>query len=423
VAGAVAEQDHGRGSVGAGWLDTAGAVPTVVCQVADGCCLRMSPSAYWLFGEIEKGRSAEQIAELVREKFGQEVDVAAVSKASAELMAAIDEEVKLAQLKRRRRYIFRIRLVPESLVGKIARRLEFLFCLPVALAYLTLAGVGSYLLFCSDAPREVAAHLTSGTGFLAAYLIYLVALAAHELGHATACSRYRMRPGDIGFAVYLVFPAVYCDVTRAWLLPRRQRVVVDLSGLLFEVGVGAFYATLGALLHAWVLSLSAFLVLGNLVWALNPFGRFDVYWTMNDALGLVDLSADRWRILRDTLLPGRRVRAPRPNAIVLGKGAKAFLLGYGICSVLVIGVFGYGVMQMGGAVVAGLQASCAHLVREAAQGQIAAVLRGGIGLLFPAAVVAVMSWRLAAIGVVPLARRINRGRSQKSPPTRSASRV
>jgi hypothetical protein len=408
------EHDHGERSSGASWLDTAGAASTVVCQVADGCCVRMSPSAYWLFSAIEKGHSVEQIAGLVRDRFGQEVDPAALAKASAELIRRIDEEVKQAQLRRRRRYIFRVRLLSEALVAKIARRLEVLLCLPAIVAYLPLVGAGSYLLFWSDAPREVAGHLQSATGFLVAYLIYLLAIAAHELGHATACSRYRIRPGDIGFAVYLVFPAVYCDVTRAWLLPRRQRVVVDLAGLLFEVGVGACYATAGALLHVWVLTLAAFMVLGNLVWALNPFGRFDIYWTLNDALGLVDLSRDRWRVLCDSLSPVKR--QTHSDAISLGRGPKAFLFGYGVCSVLVFGFFGYGVIEMGGSVISGLSSSCAHLFREAAEGRLPAVLAGGIKLLFPVAVTAVMGWRTAAIVVVPLVRRIRRSRSQAGTP-------
>jgi hypothetical protein len=29
----------------------------------------------------------------------------------------------------------------------------------------------------------------------------------------------------------LIFPAIYCDVTRAWLLPRRQRLAVDIGGV------------------------------------------------------------------------------------------------------------------------------------------------------------------------------------------------
>ena len=359
----------------------------------------MSPSAYWLFTRLRQGCSPEEITASIRSTFGQDLDAREVARACADLRASIEDQTALAEQRRRKRYAFRIRVLPESAVAWLARRLEILMRRPVLFLYVPLLVSGSYLLFFSDAPREVDSHLGSAAGFAVAYLIYLVALCAHELGHATACSRYRMRPGDIGFAVYLVFPAVYCDVTRAWLLPRWQRVVVDLSGLLFELGVGALCATLGAVFGVWVLTLAAFLVLGNLVWALNPFGRFDLYWTLNDALGLIDLSADRWRVLRDVFAP--RSRPARPEDIRLGPVARAVLFVYGICSIAVIGLFGYGVVEIGDYVFTHLGASTAHLAAEAAQGHIASTLASGVSLLFPGLIAVVMGWRLGAMAIGP----------------------
>jgi len=48
-------------------------------------------------------------------------------------------------------------------------------------------------------------------------------------------------------AVYLVLPAIYCDVTRSWLLPRRQWVVVAVAGMLFEAAVGAIFSAVGVI--------------------------------------------------------------------------------------------------------------------------------------------------------------------------------
>ncbi len=133
---------------------------------------------------------------------------------------------------------------------------------------------------------------------IVAYLIYLLAPVGHELGHAAACLRYGVAAGDIGFAVYFIFPAIYCDVTRAWLLPRRQRVVVDVAGIVFEAGVGAVLSTVGVLFRAPVFLVASFMVLGNVLIALNPLGRFDSYWALSDAFGIADLSKQRSSLLR-----------------------------------------------------------------------------------------------------------------------------
>jgi hypothetical protein len=47
--------------------------------------------------------------------------------------------------------------------------------------------------------------------------------------------------------VYLILPAIYCDVPRSWLLPRRQWVVVDVAGMLFEAAVGAIFSAVGVI--------------------------------------------------------------------------------------------------------------------------------------------------------------------------------
>ena len=134
---------------------------------------------------------------------------------------------------------------------------------------------------------------------IVAYLIYLLAPVGHELGHAAACVRYGVAAGDIGFAVYLIFPAIYCNVTRAWLLPRRQRVVVDVAGMLFEAAVGAIFSALGVIFRTPVFLVASFMVLGNLLIALNPLGRFDSYWALSDAFGISDLSKQRSSFLRE----------------------------------------------------------------------------------------------------------------------------
>jgi putative peptide zinc metalloprotease protein len=121
--------------------------------------------------------------------------------------------------------------------------------------------------------------------FLAVAAIGLI----HELGHATACARYGAPHGGVGFGLYLVFPAFYADVTKAWRLPPRQRAVVDLGGLYFQclllipLGLIALATRDALLLHVfWVVNFM-------MLFTLNPVFKMDGYWLLSDLSGLRNL--------------------------------------------------------------------------------------------------------------------------------------
>ncbi len=134
-----------------------------------------------------------------------------------------------------------------------------------------------------------------------AYALFIVSMLGHELGHATACQRFGARPGDIGFSVYWLFPAFYSDVTDAWRLKRRQRMVVDLGGVYFQLGLGAVY-WLGYRITGWPPLGAAFLlVICGSLFALNPFFKLDGYWLLSDALGISRLNRQPKRIWRHAL--------------------------------------------------------------------------------------------------------------------------
>jgi putative peptide zinc metalloprotease protein len=371
----------------AAWLDSAQAQRRVVCEVRPGCCLQMSPTAYWLFQRMDEGLGPDKIAELISVTFGQRLPVAQIAKACEDVQAKIREQGDLVQAKSRRRYWFRIRLLSEPTVGRIARRLEPVLSRPMLAVYVgaVLAAVLSATL--ASPFRGIYLHLNSPSGLAITYLAYLLALCAHEMGHATASSRYGVPPGDIGFAFYLIFPAVYCDVTRTWLLPRRQRVVVDIGGLLFETALGAVYLIAGAFFHVWILTFAAVLILGNLIWVLNPFGRFDMYWALSDAFGVEDLRKESMLALRQ-LLP----RSGRPPG---QSGMLRFVLAvYGILMLLFVGWFGYNLAIMLPYIFSHLYPTGVLVFHAAGQGDMGKALRAGVDLLLPLAIFAMMYYRV-----------------------------
>ena len=174
--------------------------------------------------------------------------------------------------------------------------------------------------------RQWAAFTGTFASFLSldGALVYTLALVGtktvHELAHAFTAARYRCRVSSMGVAFMVVVPMLYCDVTDSWrLTDRRQRMAIDAAGLVAE-SVLAVYATLfWVLLPEGSLRTGAFLIatasiVSSLLINLNPMMRFDGYLLMADALGVPNLQARafamvRWR-LREALFD---LRAQKPD--------------------------------------------------------------------------------------------------------------
>ncbi|MCU4960956.1 site-2 protease family protein, partial [Bacillus paranthracis] len=71
--------------------------------------------------------------------------------------------------------------------------------------------------------------------FTIAILLLLFSIIIHELGHIVAAYRYKIQPKDVGMGLYMMRPVLFVDLSDTWRLPRRQRVVIDLGGIYFEL--------------------------------------------------------------------------------------------------------------------------------------------------------------------------------------------
>jgi putative peptide zinc metalloprotease protein len=388
-------------------LDEAGSAQSIVCELTNGSCLRMSPSAYWLYRELQAGRTAPEIAARIEDRFGQQVAAKDVEQASAELLDRVRDESQVVTATARRRYVFRLRLVPEPVVGRVAARLTAFLSAPALAVWIGLVSASAVWFWTASLSALGAGRINLGTSILIGYLIYLTTLIAHELGHAAACVRYGVSPGDIGFAIYLVFPAIYCDATRAWLLPRRQRLMVDAAGVMFEVGLGAVFSDLGIALHQASLVIAAMMVLGNLLIVLNPLGRFDSYWMLSDALGITDLSRQRSQLLRRMF--GRRRDSDADPASYRGL-YRGFIAAYSALTILVIAWFAYSAARFSGPFFAHLNSGMAAIGADFEAGRLGGALARLAGIVPGLVVLGVIFYRLARMVPSLLARSRRRSR-------------
>jgi putative peptide zinc metalloprotease protein len=181
----------------------------------------------------------------------------------------------------------KITLIPEGMVARLARRLTWCFDRRLAAATLT----AFVLVAVATIGRATGAVLTSVSG-VEVPILYgatLFSVLVHEFGHAAACLRYGCPPGRIGIGLYVIFPALFADVTRAWRLPARQRAVVDLGGLYFQSALMVALGIYGLLTPSPIALQLIWITLFSMFYTLNPVFKMDGYWLLSDLSGLPNL--------------------------------------------------------------------------------------------------------------------------------------
>jgi hypothetical protein len=201
--------------------------------------------------------------------------------------------------------LLRLELLPAAWVNAIAGRLTWMFApaLGWCITAVTLAAVVAS--FARNVPHDFSTRT-----WIVAYALFFFTIIAHEFGHATACRSAGEPAGPIGFTAFFMLPALYTDVSRAWLLGRGRRLAVDIGGVYFQLPFVAAFAVGTVVTHSAALFLADVLVLGGIALNLNPVLRFDGYWLLADALDLPNLAHEPLRMVRalarrEPLLPGR----------------------------------------------------------------------------------------------------------------------
>lgn len=207
--------------------------------------------------------------------------------------------------RRDRMFLFRLPLLRRDRIVKLVQFLTWAFRPLVAVTSIALAGA----LVALFAPSYADISFTSGDA-VPAYLLLLLSTFGHELGHASAATRFGAPPREIGFTTYVIYPAFYSDVTDAWRLSRWQRVVVDIGGVYLQLWmVGAFSALYAA--TGWgPLGMAVWFGLGSIAFQLNPIFKFDGYWVVADALGITNLYDQPRRLVRHAWARLRGTKVP-----------------------------------------------------------------------------------------------------------------
>lgn len=261
--------------------------------VQNGRYIRLSGNAYGLLKARASGLTATDVAKGINKRSAnKQVTAEHVEASYQQLLGRLAANAGTGQAKALPwGYWIRWRLLSQDAVRALAAPLTILFRLPVAVLAITVEILSLYLF------RGYFSGALPATDWLLAYGFFLCSLVVHELGHAAACLRYGVVPTDIGFTVYLTYPALYADVSPVWELPRWNRVAVDVGGCYFQLLFGCAYLVGFHFSHYQPLRMAAVGILYAIMFSLNPIFKFDGYWLLADILDVPNLSRQPSRLV------------------------------------------------------------------------------------------------------------------------------
>ena len=260
--------------------------------------------AAWLTAEFGRVVAADQVSYLIENRL-RPVGILAVDPGAVEAGAAPRMKLKsdpLLALK------FRVGVVPERTVWRLAGVFQPLFWPPVILAALAVFVVLDVAIIAQGGLGRVVpgalALVYQPVLTLLVLAVVLVSAAFHECGHVGACRYGGARPGRMGFGLYLVWPALYSTVTDSYRLSRAGRLRTDLGGVYFNAvfiaGMSLAYLVTGS---PWLLVTIVLLHFETAMQFL-PVIRMDGYYILSDLIGVPDLFSRLGPVLK-SMLPGR----------------------------------------------------------------------------------------------------------------------
>jgi len=230
-----------------------------------------------------------------------------------------------------------IELISPRITNAIAKHLTFLFDNKIFYSLITLLPVyvGFFIyMYRDDFVKGFDTFISPKLIFY--FILFGFWIFIHEFGHAAACRKFGVQTGGIGFGFYLFSPVLYTDVSKAWDLKRKERIIVNLAGVYFELIVASLLLIIFLITKVkFLLFIPCFLII-NTLYNFNPLIKYDGYWILSDSLGIPRLYKASHQFFFKILKTGK---------IFLIKSFKDFFLFiYGFISVSFVIIFIFSVL-------------------------------------------------------------------------------
>jgi len=203
----------------------------------------------------------------------------------------------------------RVKLLdPDRLLDRLVSKVRFCFT-----PYFVFFAASLVLL----AAGIVATHWAEiGQGFdglrsLSAIPVFLavifVVISAHEFAHGLTCKYFGGEVREMGFLLIYFQPALYCNVSDAWLFPEKsKRLWIGFAGPFFELFLWSL-ATLAwrvSEVGTWINYVALIVMISSGIKTLfnfNPLIKLDGYYLLSDYLDIPNLRRKSFRYIGDRI--------------------------------------------------------------------------------------------------------------------------
>ena len=181
---------------------------------------------------------------------------------------------------------------------------------------------------------------SSIVGFFYYYLLLFPALVVHEIAHGATLAYYGglwdVMPGEIGTGLYYFGPMFYVDTSDAWVLPRKMRIMVSLSGPLSTLLVGSLFVFADLLWPSQTLKMASFFCFYWTLWNFVPLIETDGYYAVMDFAGIPNLRKEAFDHLRSRFLGSKGADEER-----FAPRKRAFLAWFAVLSIAFVLILAY----------------------------------------------------------------------------------
>ena len=135
-----------------------------------------------------------------------------------------------------------------------------------------------------------------------AFTVFFLILFWHELGHVAAAYKCGIRNLQIRLGFYLIFPVTHVDMNAVYTLTNKQRLLIDMAGLYFQMLLGIIFCVFSLISDNafWALAFSENLMV--IIYNLIPYQISDGHWMYSDYFGIDNLNSQSKKFAKSFFL-------------------------------------------------------------------------------------------------------------------------
>ncbi|NBO92204.1 MAG: hypothetical protein EBV06_07795 [Planctomycetia bacterium] len=184
------------------------------------------------------------------------------------------------------------------------------------------------------------------------YLALAVVKVIHEFGHGLSCKRFGGEVHEMGALLMCFSPALYCNVSDAWILPNKwHRIIISAAGIYVELVIAAiatfvwWYTPTQPFVNNLSLSLMVVCSVSTVVFNANPLMRYDGYYVLADWIEIPNLREKANRYLSN-LFSEVCLGVEVPPEEYMDTGRKILFITYAVISYLYRWVVTFGILLL-----------------------------------------------------------------------------